>query len=83
MVLADTPPKSSRGKRPSEIAGAITEFLTDRAGAGCLRGRIKAHFEGRYAGSSVYKELNKMLDGGLLIESGGIFALPGRPGPMP
>lgn len=81
VTPADAPPRAARGKRPSEIAGAITEFLTGRAG--CLRGRIKEHFEGRYAGTSVYRELNKMLDAGLLIESVGVFALPGKPGPMP
>ena len=80
VVPTEAPPKAARGKRVGEIAGAIVEFLTER-GTGCLRGRIKEHFAGRYVAASVYRELNKLLDAGLLIETGGTFALPGRPGP--
>ena len=79
VVPADAPPKFARGKRVSEIAGAILEFMNER-GTGCLRGRIKEHFSNRYVGTSVYRELNKMRDAGLLIETAGIFSLPGRPG---
>lgn len=77
---ADAPERRPRkAKRPSEIAGAITEFLT-RHGTGCLRGALAKHFEGRYARQSVYREINKMLDVGLLIEAVGVVALPGKPG---
>ena len=78
VVPADAPAKQSRGKRPSEIEGAIVEFMTQR-GSGCLRGALVKHFEGRYARPSVYREVNKMLDAGLLIECAGAVALPGRP----
>ncbi len=78
VVPSDAPAKAARGKRPSEVEGAIVEFLTQR-GAGCLRGGLVKHFEGRYARQSVYREVNKMIDAGLLIESTGIVALPGRP----
>lgn len=78
VVPADAPAKAARGKRPSEIAGAITEFLTQRA-SGCLRGAIAKHFTGRYNPPSVYRELRKMLDAGLLIEVAGVVALPGNP----
>lgn len=74
--------KPARGKRPSEVAGAITEFLTVR-GTGCLRGAMAKHFEGRYHRGSVYKEVGKMVDAGTLIESAGVVALPGRPGVNP
>lgn len=79
VIAADAPAKTVRGKRQSEIAGAITEFLRAR-GAGCLRGALAAHFKDTYARQSVYREINKMLDAGLLIESAGIVALPGAPG---
>lgn len=71
--------KPARGKRPSEIAGAITEFMTER-GSGCLRGALVKHFEGRYARQSVYREITKMVDSGMLIHVGESVALPGRPG---
>lgn len=75
---ADAPAKQARGRRPSEIAGAITEFLTAR-GAGCLRGAIAKHFDGRYVRTSVYREIAKMVGAGTLVESAGVVALPGKP----
>lgn len=82
VVPADAAPKPVRSKRPSEIAGAIVEFLTAR-GTGCLRGALAKHFDQRYARQSVYREVSKMLDGGLLVEAGGVVALPGAPGVAP
>lgn len=76
---ADAPAKAARAKRPSEIEGAITEFLTQR-GSGCLRGALAKHFGDRYVRTSVYREVKKMLDAGLLIEAAGVIALPGTPG---
>jgi RecA-family ATPase len=75
---ADAPQKVERAKKPSEIAGAITEFLTAR-GAGCKRGALVKHFDGRYPSSSVYRELGKLMERGMLVEVAGIVALPGRP----
>lgn len=80
VASADAPPKVSKGKRPSAIEGAIVEFLTAR-GTGCLRGALAKHFADRYPTTSVYRELRKMLEAGLLIEAAGVVALPGRPGP--
>lgn len=77
VIPTGAPEKQVRGKRPSEIAGAITEFLTER-GSGCLKGAMVKHFEGRYPRQSVYRELNKMVDGGMLIEAAGIVAMPGK-----
>ncbi len=82
VVPSDAPAKTSRSKRPSEIAGAITEFLTVR-GSGCMRGALAKHFDGRYVRGSVYREIGKMLDTGMLIEGGGVVALTGLPGPKP
>jgi KaiC/GvpD/RAD55 family RecA-like ATPase len=81
VVSVDPPAKAVRGKRVSEISGAITEFLTAR-GTGCAKGAAVKHFEGRYVRQSVYKEINKMIDAGMLIEAVGIIALPGKPGPQ-
>lgn len=79
VIPADAPSKPARGKRASEIAGAITEFLTGR-GSGCLRGALVKHFDGRYVRQSVYREITKMVEAGLLINVGETVALPGRPG---
>ena len=79
---ADAPAKTERGKRPSEIAGAITEYLLQR-GSGCLKGGLVKHFDGRYVRQSVYKEIKKLIDAGMLIESAGVVALPGKPGATP
>jgi hypothetical protein len=76
---AERPMRPARAKRPSEIAGAITEFLSARA-AGCTKGAMVKHFEGRHVRGSVYREIAKMLADGMLIESAGVVALPGRPG---
>lgn len=80
VEASDAPAKPQRAKRPSELAGAITEFLTQR-GSGCLRGALAKHFDGRFVRTSVYREVSKMVDSGLLIESAGVVALPGLPGP--
>jgi hypothetical protein len=79
VVSADAPPKSTKGKRPSEIAGAIVEFLTAR-GTGCKKGAMVKHFEGRYTSSAVYRELKRMASDGQLVEVAGIVAMPGKPG---
>lgn len=41
--------------------------------------RVGKYFDGRYVRTSVYREIGKMVDAGLLVESGGVVALPGRP----
>jgi AAA domain len=74
VVNADAPPKVAANKRPSEIAGAITELLTSR-GAGMRKGDMVTHFEGRYTKSAVYRELKKMADAGKLKEVVGIVGL--------
>ncbi|VWX60032.1 conserved hypothetical protein [Burkholderiales bacterium 8X] len=80
VVPMEAPVKRARGKRPSEIAGAIVEFLTAR-NSGCLKGAAVKHFEGRYSRQSVYREISKMIEGGLLIEVAGVITMPGTPGP--
>lgn len=78
VVPADAPVKAARGKRPSEIAGAIVEFLSSR-NTGCLRGALVKHFDGRYSRQSVYREIGKMVDNGLLVDVAGVVAMPGKP----
>jgi hypothetical protein len=74
VVDGDAPAKVAPSKRPSEIAGAITEFLTVRA-AGVRKRELVDHFEGRYTDSAVYREIKKMLAAGKLREAVGIVAL--------
>ncbi len=79
VVESDVPAKPVKAKPLGEIAGAIVEFLRQR-GTGCVRGAMAKHFESRYVRTSVYREINKMLAAGLLAESAGVVALPGKPG---
>jgi KaiC/GvpD/RAD55 family RecA-like ATPase len=72
VVSADAPVKP--GKRPSEIAGAITEVLSSR-GTGMRRRELVEHFEARYHRGSVYKEIQKMKEAKRLIEVVGVIAL--------
>lgn len=76
VVAADAPAKPVRGKRPSEIAGAIVEALTQH-GAGMFKGALAKHFDGRYISSTVYREVKKMVADGRLIEAAGLVALAG------
>jgi len=75
VVLGSTPlPKASPAKRPSEIAGAITELLTSH-GAGMRKKAMVEHFENRYQSGSVYREIKKMVEDRRLHEVAGIVAL--------
>lgn len=75
VVVPDlAPPKPQRGKRPSEIAGAIVELLTSY-GTGMKKAAIVKHFSGRYTDGAVYRELGKMREAGRLHEVVGVVAL--------
>lgn len=74
VVDANAPAKHAAGKRPSEIAGAITEFLTVR-GAGIKKSELVKHFDGRHVDSAVYREIRKMIAAGKLRECAGIVSL--------
>ena len=71
---ADAPAKPGPGKRPSEIAGAIVQFLTQR-GSGARKSEIVKQLEKNYKSGSVYRELDKMAKGGRLEECIGIVTL--------
>jgi hypothetical protein len=74
VASADAPPKAAKGKRPSEIAGAIVELLTSR-GTGMRKRDLVDHFESRYASSAVYRELKKMIEARRLHEVVGVIGL--------
>jgi putative DNA primase/helicase len=75
VIGADAPAKVQKAKgRPSEVTGALVEFLTQR-GSGCRKSEIVKHFEGRFARGSVYREVDKMVDAGRLLETAGVVAL--------
>lgn len=76
VVNAEAPAKQAPGKRPSEIAGAIAEFLTTR-GSGIKKRDLVDHFDGRYTSGAVYRELKKMAEAKKLHEVCGIVALAG------
>lgn len=74
VVDAVAPQKQARSKRPSEIAGAIVEFLLVR-GTGIRKSELVDHFEGRYTRSAVYREIKKMVAEGKLSEVAGMVGL--------
>jgi len=74
VVGTDAPPKVTPGRRPSEIAGAISEFLTSK-GAGAKKRELVDHFDGRYPTSSIYRELRKMQDAGRVHVVAGVYGL--------
>jgi hypothetical protein len=74
VVAADAPVKSTKGKRLSEIAGAIVETLRAR-GTGMKKAELAGHLGDRYPKSSIYRELQKLNDTGRVHESAGIVAM--------
>lgn len=77
VVPAAAPERADRlkrGKKTSEIAGAIVEALTQR-GAGMKKSELASHFEGRYVDTSVYREIRRMVGDGRLHETSGFVAL--------
>ncbi len=74
VLPADAPPKVARGKRPSEVAGAIAELLTQH-GTGMRKADIVKHFAERYERATIYRELKKMAESGRLNETIGIYSL--------
>jgi hypothetical protein len=74
VVSADAPPKAAKGKRPSEIGGAIVELLTSR-GTGMRKRDLVHHFEERYTRGAVYKEIGKMIEAKRLTEVVGVVGL--------
>jgi hypothetical protein len=74
VVIGEVAPKKQTGKRPSEIAGAVIEVLTSR-GSGMRKAEMVKHLEDRYRRTSVYRELSKMAEEGLIVEIVGVIGL--------
>lgn len=64
---ADAPQKAT-GKRLSEIAGAIIEYLRT-VGREQQKAAVAKHFEDRYPRSSIYRELRKLVERGEVVEN--------------
>jgi KaiC/GvpD/RAD55 family RecA-like ATPase len=77
VVPVDAPPRAAKQRRGA-VAGAVVEYLTAK-GSGCLRGALAKHFEGRYVRASIYREVDKLIEAGELMMTGGVVALPGMP----
>lgn len=74
VIPAEAPAKQAKGKRVSEVAGAIIELLTQR-GSGMRKGEVVKHFTGRYVRGSVYREVKKLAEDGRVLETAGIVAI--------
>lgn len=73
VVPADAPAKVQKGKRVSEVAGAIKEALRAR-GTGMKRKELAEHLD-QYTKNAVYKEISKLIERHQLIETAGLVAL--------
>lgn len=74
VLPTDAPKRQDRGRRHSEIAGAVIELLT-RHGTGMRRTELREHFKGRYHTASVDRELKKMRNSNRITETNGFVAL--------
>lgn len=72
VMPADAPDKQS-GKRISEVAGAVIEYLTAK-GSGVKKTELVKHFDDRYTKGACYREIKKLVAAGLLHECAGIVA---------
>lgn len=72
VVMPADAPDRAKGKRISEVGGAIVEFFRTRQ-TGIKKRELVAHFADRYTPSAVYRELKKLVDTGHLSECAGII----------
>nr|WP_043565447.1 AAA family ATPase [Acidovorax sp. KKS102] len=70
VVPADAPDKP-QGKRLSEVAGAVLEYLRTQP-AGKKKREVVEHFQPLYDKSAVYRELKKLVAAGQVLECIGI-----------
>lgn len=73
VVPTEAPVKTEKGKRLSEIAGAILETLRTR-GSGMKRAELAKHLE-QYQRTSVYREVAKLILAKRLMDVAGVVAL--------
>ncbi len=77
VVGTDAPPKPAKGKRQSEIAGAV-EVLLGQRGTGMKRTDLQTALSTapyRWTFNSVRNEVTKLIDSGRLLYTAGIVAL--------
>lgn len=76
VVPAEAPAKVPKGKRVSEVAGALKETLRAR-GSGMKRKDLVDHLlqHHQYSRPAIYKEIGKLLDAKQLLETAGVIAL--------
>lgn len=70
VVLPTEAPKKQSGKRLSEIAGAIIEYLTNVKN-GVKKSELVKHLTDRYSSSAIYRELQKLVDNDSVSDSFG------------
>lgn len=73
VVPADAP-KKQVSKRPSEIGGAIVEYLRTLSNA-AKKSDIRKHFDGQYTSGGVYRQINALKDAGIVNEIAGYVSL--------
>lgn len=71
VVAGDVPEKA--GKRMSECDGAVLEFLIGHK-VGIKRGDVAKHFNGRYAGGSIYRAIKSLVTAGAAHEAAGMVS---------
>ena len=74
VVLPASAPAKPVGKRLSEVAGAIVEYLRCQS-AGMKKGLVVKHFDGQYDKSAIYRELKKLVEAGQVNECVGIVSI--------
>lgn len=67
IVISADAPNANKGKRISEVGGAIYEFLRTK-GKRIKKGDVVQHFKDQYDKSSVYRELKKLTNAGKVHE---------------
>lgn len=74
VVSSVDAPVKQKGRRTSEVGGAIVEFLGARQ-SGIKKRELVAYFGERYTPSAVYRELKHMVEGGQAFECAGVVSL--------
>ncbi len=75
VVVASDAPEKQTGKRVSEVGGAIAEYLRT-SGKPIKKRELVKHFEGSYISSTVYRELKKLVEAGVVCDILGIVTVP-------
>ncbi len=78
VIPAEAPQKQAKGKRLSEMAGAIEELLRARD-AGMRKAEIANHFAEQYDKASIYREIKKLVERHRLIEAAGVVQIQPSP----